>query len=69
MTEDNRADKAPTHIAWHVREAGEQSHWDRLGAAWMHSDGEGMSVRLNALPVDGQIVIRTRKDKHPQEAA
>ena len=29
----------------------------RIGAAWKHNKGEGVSVRLDALPVNGTLVL------------
>ena len=55
----------PTYIAYHVEERDEdQSFWTRIGAAWVHDDGEGLTVRLSLMPVKGgKIVLRTRKDE------
>jgi hypothetical protein len=57
----------PTHTAYQVREyesGGEKrSSWTRIGAAWAHPDGEGFNIRLYAMPVDGNIVLRTAKEK------
>lgn len=41
------------------REKGKKAVWTRLGAAWAHRDGEGLSLDLEALPVnfDGRIVL------------
>ena len=55
--------KAPTHIAYHVREAGEDSYWDRVGVAWMHADGEGFNIELASIPVDGRVTLRKRKER------
>lgn len=56
--------KAPTMAAYHVRDGkGEnaKSFWTRIGAAWVHQDGEGMTLQLDCLPVDGRVVIRPLK--------
>jgi hypothetical protein len=62
---------SPTHTAYQVREyksGGEdRASWTRIGSAWAHDDGKGFNIRLNAFPVDGNIVVRTVKEK--QEAA
>ena len=44
MTTQTNQSKAPTHIAYHVRQAGEQSYWDRIGVAWSHGDGKGFNI-------------------------
>ncbi|MFQ5444171.1 MAG: hypothetical protein ACE5EK_06090 [Nitrospinales bacterium] len=62
-------DKAPTHIVYHVVEYdnGNKANWTRAGAAWAHKDGEGFNVALNLFPVDGRLVIRTRKEDEESE--
>jgi hypothetical protein len=50
--------KAPSHTAYVVRKVGEKSYWDRIGSAWANSDGNGFTIRLNAIPLSGEIVIR-----------
>jgi hypothetical protein len=34
-----------------------------IGAAWPNKDGDGFSLTLDALPVDGRIVLRKPKAK------
>jgi hypothetical protein len=52
----------PALIAWHVSERGEKKFWTRLGAAWEHEDGEGMTLQLDLMPVaGGRIVLRAPK--------
>jgi hypothetical protein len=31
--------------------------WTRIGAAFPHRDGTGLSVQLRAMPLDGRIVL------------
>ena len=51
--------KAPTHIAYHIREGSEKSYWTRIGAAWAHNDGNGYNIQMDGLvPVDGKITLR-----------
>ena len=51
--------KAPTHIAYQVREgSNEKSYWTRIGAAWAHKDGNGFSLQLESVPLDGKITLR-----------
>ncbi len=57
----------PTQTAYQVREyksGGEdRSSWTRIGSAWAHPDGQGFNIRLHATPIDGNIVLRTVKEK------
>lgn len=62
MKKQNRAAKKPSHEVFQVIAiAKDRSYWNRIGAAWEHEDGEGLSVTLQAFPLDGRIVIRTTK--------
>jgi len=53
-----------------VKREGQDDFWLNIGAAWMHQDGEGFNVILQALPIDGKIVLRPPKaqGEQPQEA-
>jgi hypothetical protein len=57
--------KAPTHIAYHVRDRGDgkKGFWTRIGAAWAHADGKGFSLQLEAAPFDGAITLRVASDQ------
>lgn len=51
--------KAPTHIAYQVREGSkDKSFWTRIGAAWAHKDGKGFSLQFDCVPLDGRITLR-----------
>ena len=54
--------KAPTHIAYHVREGNDKGYWTRIGAAWAHKDGKGFNLSLECLPVDGKISLRVASE-------
>ena len=59
--------KAPTFIAWHVAERGEKAYWTRIGAAWDHKDGEGLTLQLDLVPVSaGRVVLRPPKAEEDQ---
>ncbi len=63
MSEDQKS-KSPSHIAYQVRDGAEgASHFNRIGAAFAHSDGNGFNLKLDSLPVDGRITLRTTKDR------
>lgn len=52
-------DKSPAFIAYHVPER-DKAPWARIGAAWEHGDGEGLTLQLDLVPVgSGRIVLRT----------
>jgi len=55
--------KAPTHIAYQIRETGDRGYWTRIGAAWAHRDGNGFNIQLDSLPIDGKINLRIPTEK------
>ena len=65
MNNNSNASKAPTHIAYHVRDnEGSKGFWTRIGAVWPHSDGNGFNIQLDGLvPLDGRITVRIASDK------
>ena len=56
--------KRPFMLAYSVKpiQDGRKSVWSKIGAAWAHKDGEGYEVRMDAVPVDGRLVLRTIRD-------
>jgi hypothetical protein len=63
MTEQTNS-KAPSHIAYQVRDRKEQTGiWTRIGAAWLQKDGKGFNIQLDAVPLDGRITLRVATDK------
>jgi hypothetical protein len=57
----------PTLIAYSVVKRSpdqpiQQAQWTKIGAAWPHRDGLGLTLRLTALPLDGQIYMRMPTD-------
>lgn len=65
MTDDtqNTASKAPTHIAYQVRDGSAKGFWTRIGAAWQHKDGKGFNIQLDCMPFDGSITLRVASEK------
>jgi hypothetical protein len=56
--------RAPTYQAYTViKREGQDDFWLNVGAAFEHADGKGLNVILQALPIDGKIVLRPPKDK------
>jgi hypothetical protein len=56
----------PSHKVFVVQDAAEgrepgdeqSGFWCRIGSAWPHKDGRGLSIVLNALPVGNRMVLR-----------
>jgi hypothetical protein len=62
-TNDTRG-KSPSHVAYQVRDReGGKGFWTRIGAAWAHNDGQGFSIQLDSVPLDGKITLRIATDK------
>jgi hypothetical protein len=55
--------KTPAFQAWHVTSKGDNSFWTKVGAAWPHRDGKGLSLQLSVIPISGQIVLREPRPK------
>lgn len=67
MSDDNTkiANRTPTHIAYQVRDReGKKGFWTRIGAAWAHADGQGFTVQLDSLPIDGRVTLRVAAEKN-----
>ncbi len=63
----NVGTRAPTHIAYHVRDAKEgNGFWTRVGSAWPHKDGNGFNLQIDVVPLDGRITLRVIKEKRGQ---
>ncbi len=58
MTNTNNT---PAFHAFTVRERenGKKAIWTRIGAAWAHKEGDGVTLELEALPLnfDGRLVL------------
>ena len=46
-----------------VKREGQDDFWLNIGAAFAHKDGDGFNIMLQALPINGKIVLRPPKDK------
>jgi hypothetical protein len=67
MSEKSNIDhskKQPTHIAYQVRDGNDKGFWTRIGVAWATKDGKGYTVQLDAVPLDGRIVLRLNEPKN-----
>lgn len=46
---------------------GKKAQWVEIGAAWLHKDGKGFDIVLDALPCDGRVVLRLNVPKQKAE--
>lgn len=54
--------KKPDLVAYQVSKVGDKSYFHRIGAAWSNSKG-GAKVKLEAFPVDGEILLLPPKER------
>jgi hypothetical protein len=52
-----------------IQREGEKDFWLNIGSAFPHSDGKGFNVVLQAMPIDGKIVVRPRKGQQDERPA
>ena len=71
--EENNHEQAD-HTACCVRDfirkdtAEANSSWLKIGVAFVHKDGKGFDIALDALPVKGRVVLRLIQAKPKAEA-
>lgn len=57
---DTKPSKAkPAFTLYCVTGEGEKAFWSRIGAAWPHKDGNGYSIKLESIPLNGRIQMRS----------
>jgi hypothetical protein len=62
MAKSDQPGRKPTHTVSHVKDNGKDGYWTKIGAGWIHEDGEGLNINLDYLPVNGgRLVIRANK--------
>ncbi len=44
------------------RDGKKGDYWLNIGVAFAHDDGQGFNLLLQALPIDGKLVLRTYKE-------
>ena len=58
----------PSHRAYTViKREGKEDYWLNLGVVFPHEDNQGFNLLLQALPIDGKIVLRTYKEDEEEE--
>ena len=50
-----------------IKREGQDDYWLNVGAAFSHQDGNGLNIILQAMPLNGKIVLRPPKDKSEDE--
>ncbi len=63
----DKTDKHPSHRVYSVvQRRNQDDFWLNLGVAFVHEDGEGFNLLLQALPLDGKLVLRKWKEPEPE---
>jgi hypothetical protein len=61
MSEQAKIDhskKHPAYIAHTVRESADgKGYWNRVGVVWANKNGKGFVLQLDAVPLDGRVVL------------
>ena len=58
----------PTHRAYTViKREGKDDYWLNIGVAFAHDDKDGFNLLLQAMPLDGKIVLRTYKEDEEEK--
>lgn len=66
------AKKMPSHRVYTLIERqsddaeDNKAFWLNIGSAWAHGDGKGFNLVLEALPLDGKLVLRELKEQEPE---
>jgi hypothetical protein len=62
-TNQNRPQNQPSHRLFTVNGDGDKARWTDIGVAWETRDGKGFTLSLNALPLNGRVVMRVNEAK------
>jgi len=50
-----------------IKRENKDDYWLNLGVCFAHEDGEGFNLLLQAMPLDGKIVLRRYKEDAEEE--
>ncbi len=65
---DNNTSR-PSHRLFNVTGDGDNARWTDIGVAWGTKDGKGFTLVLNAIPVNGRVVMRINEDKDAKKGS
>lgn len=62
--------KSPTHRVYTLiprkgEDGKDDNFWLNIGSCFAHGDGRGFQILLEALPLDGKLVMRELKEPDP----
>jgi hypothetical protein len=50
-----------------IKREGKDDYWLNIGVCFAHEDKDGFNLLLQAMPLDGKIVLRTYKESEEEE--
>jgi hypothetical protein len=65
---DNNTNR-PSHRLFNVTGDDQQARWTDIGVAWPTKDGKGFTLVLNAIPVNGRVVMRLNEEKDAKKGS
>ena len=65
---DNNTNR-PSHRLFNVTGDGDNARWTDIGVAWATKDGKGFTLVLNAIPVNGRVVMRINEEKDAKKGS
>ena len=71
MSNKQQPGRKPTHGVYHIRGEGphgsKSAYWTKIGAAWIHEDGEGLNLSLDLVPCTLRAAWREVKSAGQRE--
>lgn len=66
--QDNTQSKKPLQRAYSItKDKNGKEYWNPVGFATPHKDGQGTTVKLHSVPVNGEVVLRDLRDQKMQQ--
>lgn len=61
--DQRRAARGPDYVGYTLKDRGEgkDPFWLAIGGAWSHDDGRGLTLQLDAAPLDGKVTLREKR--------
>jgi hypothetical protein len=53
----------PAFVLYRVEGEGRNAVWTKIGAAWPNRDGKGFSLKCEAVPLAGRMLLRAYEPK------
>ena len=50
-----------------IKREGKDDYWLNIGVAFAHDDKDGFNILLQAMPLDGKLVLRTYKEASEEQ--